>query len=80
MPEYYLTECEINIFDKYKENIFQEVNKKNGFNIIELGCGDGFKTLILLKYFYNNNNNIDFIPIDISLKSINRLKNKINEL
>ena len=44
MPEYYLTDCELEIFEKQKSAICNEFNPDNRtFELIELGAGDGLK-------------------------------------
>jgi len=78
MPEYYLTNCEEEIFRNQKEDIFQSFNSKNDrFDLIELGAGDGVKTKILLEYFRSKNADFTFMPIDISGEAINILVNDL---
>mgnify|MGYP006294883787 CR=1 FL=1 len=80
MPEYYLTECEFEIIDTNKSailNYFQDKSEK--FNLIEFGAGDGLKTNILLEYFSKENADFNYVPIDISQKALDQLKNKISE-
>jgi L-histidine Nalpha-methyltransferase len=78
MPEYYLTDCEMEILDTYKASI-GEIFLKGGkaFNLIELGSGDGIKTKILLSYLISNNAHFDFIPIDISQIANDQLKDNL---
>lgn len=74
MPEYYLTNCEEEIFQDQKQEIFQSFNPGNErFYIIELGAGDGMKTKILLNHFNEENADFTFMPIDISEEAINIL-------
>lgn len=71
MPEYYLTDCELEIFEKQKQDIldcFLTYNTK--FELIELGAGDGLKTKILLKHFVSADVDFEYVPIDISKKVI----------
>ncbi|HKJ49323.1 MAG TPA: L-histidine N(alpha)-methyltransferase, partial [Christiangramia sp.] len=49
MPEYYLTSCEFDILKLNAENIAASFSGKTGFDLIELGAGDGKKTKVLLK-------------------------------
>ncbi len=80
MPEYYLTNCEEEIFMDQKQDIFQSFNPGNErFDVIELGAGDGMKTKILLKYFKNKNANFTFMPIDISEEAVNILVNDLSK-
>ncbi|NDP20554.1 MAG: L-histidine N(alpha)-methyltransferase [Paludibacter sp.] len=70
MPEYYLTDCEYEIFDTYKTQIIDEIIKNNTlFDLIELGSGDGLKTKVLLNALIGRLINFRYVPIDISLKA-----------
>ncbi len=70
MPEYYLTDCEYEIFDTYKNQIIDEFTKnKTHFDLVELGSGDGLKTKVLLNAMISRQINISYVPIDISLKA-----------
>ena len=74
MPEYYLTDCELEIFQKQKQSIYQSFTKSGAqFNLIELGAGDGLKTKVLLSYFLSKNGNFEYIPIDISGDAVRNL-------
>jgi len=75
MPEYYLTDCELEIFKNQKADIADEINP-NGifFELIELGAGDGFKTIVLLNYLVQQKINFQYIPIDISAKANENLQ------
>ncbi|HLS31501.1 MAG TPA: L-histidine N(alpha)-methyltransferase [Flavobacteriaceae bacterium] len=80
MPEYYLTDCEFNILEKHKEIIAQYFAADNGFDLIELGAGDGKKTKILLKYLSKNDFEFDYLPIDISQNSLDQLEKSIGQI
>lgn len=74
MPEYYLTNCEEEIFIDQKEQLFSAFsNSENNFEIVELGAGDGLKTKILLQHFLDRRAKIKYIPIDISEAAIKNL-------
>lgn len=74
MPEYYLTDCEEEIFQLQKQQLFESfTNSQNHFEIVELGAGDGKKTRILLEYFLEQGSKIKYIPIDISEEAIQQL-------
>lgn len=74
LPEYYLTNCEFEILSTHKSAI-AELFRDNGggFDLIELGAGDGKKTKVLLKYLAENNFTFVYKPIDISENAINQL-------
>lgn len=66
LPEYYLTGKEFNILEENKEQIAEAFNSESGFDLIELGAGDGKKTKILLSYFREQNFSFKYMPVDIS--------------
>ncbi len=73
MPEYYLTNCEYEIFQHQAANILEAIGHEP-FELIELGAGDGTKTKLLLDHFLNKD--IDFVyrPIDISGNVLEQLE------
>lgn len=66
MPEYYPTNCELEIFDQQKQQILEKIDPGEKFNLVELGAGDGLKTKILLEYFLKQGVNFSYFPVDIS--------------
>lgn len=66
MPEYYLTNCELGILQEYTATIADSFNAAEGFDLIELGAGDGKKTKVLLKHLTEQNYEFTYLPIDIS--------------
>ncbi|MGB5554551.1 MAG: L-histidine N(alpha)-methyltransferase [Flavobacteriaceae bacterium] len=80
MPEYYLTDCEFEILDEYKQEItdlFTMGSPK--FNLIELGAGDGKKTKILLKHLLEQQIDFTYQPIDISQNVLDELEASLQE-
>ncbi|WP_372772821.1 L-histidine N(alpha)-methyltransferase [Mangrovibacterium sp.] len=82
MPEYYLTDCEFEIFTTYRKQISESFHEGvQAFDLIELGSGDGLKTKILLQFLVNNAVDFRYIPIDISHKAnvdlLNSLKSEL---
>ena len=87
LPEYLPAACEFEIFRTHKQTITHFFRKEPS-QIIELGCGDGGKTKILIENIINNQIDLHYYPIDISngaiinlvknlkLKYINKLKIK----
>ena len=69
MPEYYLTDCEYEIFDTQKKSLLEALEIDQHFDLVELGAGDGYKTRILLKYFLEHAD-FEYIPIDISANAL----------
>ena len=67
LEEYYLTNAEFEIFDTYKFQMLSLFNQhEHGFQLIEFGAGDGYKTKVLVEEFLNRRANFKYIPIDIS--------------
>lgn len=80
MPEYYLTNCEYEVFTRNKKDIAHSFCDGHCvFDVIELGAGDGSKTQFLLNYFVQNNYNFQYIPIDISEGAINTLSKNLKK-
>lgn len=74
MPEYYLTNCEYEIFDRKASEILSWFAPNNEpFDLIELGSGDGYKTRVLLRHFLEENADVRYIPVDISKEANRRL-------
>ncbi|WP_081212051.1 L-histidine N(alpha)-methyltransferase [Salegentibacter sediminis] len=66
MPEYYLTNCELGILQEYTAPIAKSFNAAGGFDLIELGAGDGKKTKVLLEHLNEQNYDFSYLPVDIS--------------
>ena len=79
MPSYYLTDSEFEIFSLQTAEIAALFEESGGFDLIELGAGDGKKTKILLKHLVENNANFVYKPIDISQNAINLLSATLSE-
>lgn len=79
MPSYYLTDCEYEIFSQQKVEIAALFETKGGFDLIELGAGDGKKTKVLLKHLVDNKSVFTYKPIDISQNAIDSLSVKLSE-
>lgn len=83
LPEYYLTNCEFNIFQNKKQEIVALIEEQV-INLVELGAGDGRKTRILIEHFLEKKIDFKYIPIDISegaMKTlISLMKKKIPKL
>ena len=71
-PEYYPTQCEFNILQSKGRDIAQSLGQTN-MNIVELGAGDGRKTLLFLRQLLENQQNFEYHPIDISEYAIEKL-------
>jgi dimethylhistidine N-methyltransferase len=79
LPEYYLTGCELEIFETKADEIFNSfANGSNAFDLIELGAGDGTKTAVLVSHFLERNADITYSPIDISQEALDALSAKFS--
>ncbi|QBA21491.1 L-histidine N(alpha)-methyltransferase [Chryseobacterium indologenes] len=67
MPEYYLTNCELDIFQNKTEELVKAISNINeSFDLIELGAGDAMKSSYLLRNLVEKGTNFTYMPIDIS--------------
>lgn len=74
LEEYYLTDCEYEIFKTQCREINQAfLAGADGINLIELGAGNGLKTKLLLKDLYESNADFEYSPIDISEEAMQTL-------
>ncbi|MBT8321822.1 MAG: L-histidine N(alpha)-methyltransferase [Eudoraea sp.] len=74
LPEYYLTNSELEILQGHTEAITRHfISEGEAFNLIELGAGDGTKTRILLKHLHENKISFQYLPIDISSNVLDEL-------
>ncbi len=72
LENYHPAVCEKKILHAYKEAISNIVSP-DFFQLIELGSGDGTKTLILIEQLLKNHLQFHYIPIDISSGAIKNL-------
>ncbi|GAB2634994.1 L-histidine N(alpha)-methyltransferase [Belliella aquatica] len=83
LEEYYLPECEVEILQNSSQAILSEI-QSDELDIIELGAGDGSKTVIFLKEAFKTGKSLTYIPMDISpdILEINRelIKSELPEL
>jgi dimethylhistidine N-methyltransferase len=67
MPEYYLTRCEYEIFMTQAADILKALQVSDkGFDLVEFGAGDGYKTKVLIRELLREQANFSYVPIDIS--------------
>lgn len=65
--DYYLTRCEMEVFREKANELVSELNIDGaGFDLVELGAGDGIKTRHLLRYLSEANADFRYLPVDIS--------------
>src|SRR5258705_8285842 len=65
--EYYLTNCEMEIFSAQTSRIADIIiDQHHNFDVVELGPGDAVKSVYLLKELVNKNAVSTYFPVDIS--------------
>lgn len=64
LPEYYLTRTEIEILKKIQDELLEILEKK--YRLVELGSGSSFKTRLILDVLDSNQDDLEYLPIDIS--------------
>lgn len=80
LDEYYLTRTEYAIFSEQKAFLLDLFTRDNsGFDLIEFGAGDGYKTKVLLSYFQENQASFRYLPIDISANVLDELVDDLKE-
>lgn len=80
MPEYYLTQCELDIFKNKTADIASLIAADHEpFDLIELGAGDAMKSSYLLKYLVENGIDCTYMPIDISGNILSILDQKLKK-
>ncbi|HYW95490.1 MAG TPA: L-histidine N(alpha)-methyltransferase [Bacteroidales bacterium] len=78
MPEYYLTDCEYEIFRDNARDFYELINPDNRrFDLIELGAGDGLKTSLLISHCLEVQARFKYVPIDISVDALLNLVKKL---
>ncbi|MCB0628373.1 MAG: L-histidine N(alpha)-methyltransferase [Saprospiraceae bacterium] len=78
MPEYYLTDSELEIFTGQKDQILNAVGDEP-FELIELGAGDGYKTKVLLSHFLEKEVSFVYRPVDISPNVLHHLQQDLKK-
>jgi L-histidine N-alpha-methyltransferase len=76
-PEYYLTDCELEIFETLGDEIAQALMTDRPCELIELGSGDGLKTSLLLDDLHGHHQDWVYRPVDISDNSLELLEQRL---
>ena len=81
LPEYYLTRCEFEILKKYRQELLEyfSASAPDGFDLIELGAGDGTKTKLLLQHFVEEATVFKYHPVDISQTVLDELTGSLKK-
>lgn len=77
-PEYYLTNCELEILAEQSELIINEIAAfHDEFDVVELGAGNALKSRFFLTALLNKKTLFTYFPIDISGNVIDLLKEEL---
>lgn len=79
LPEYYLTGCEAEILTRRAGELLGPLIETGPFNLVDLGAGDGAKTLILVDHLRKVGADFTFVPIDISEGAMRGLREVVRE-
>ena len=78
MPEYYLTNCEMEIFRNRTPAMAGMIHAHEAaFDLIELGPGDAQKSIHLLRYLVERDAEFSYVPIDISGHVLQELEERL---
>ncbi|MGF1467442.1 MAG: L-histidine N(alpha)-methyltransferase [Sandaracinaceae bacterium] len=66
LDEYYPTRCEREILLRHAQDIVAPARAGGPFHLVDLGAGDGAKTMILLRALSEAKADFTYVPIDIS--------------
>lgn len=80
LPEYYLTRAEMEIFQEKTSDIIAALHLDKGekYSVVELGAGDGTKTIHLLRELIKRKCNFEYLPVDISINALDGIKIFLN--
>jgi len=79
MPEYYLTQCELDIFKNKTRELSDAIGVSASFDLIELGAGDAMKSSFLLEHLCDLGSDFTYMPIDISGNILSVLKENLTQ-
>lgn len=65
--DYYLTKCEMEILELQTEFIIDSISAGDYFELVELGLGDGNKSIKLLEELTRKKADFTYIPINIPI-------------
>ncbi len=77
LPEYYLTGCEREIFERQSRPLVEALSGPP-FDLVELGPGNGQKTRLLLRALRARSQPFRYVPIDISRSALAALMDSLN--
>lgn len=80
MPEYYLSNAEMDIFKNKTDELIDnlELKKDRHYEFIEFGAGDGTKTIHLLGALIAQGFDFEYLPVDISGNALEGLERMLH--
>ena len=78
VPQYYLTACEHEILERHAADITQSLVGAP-FNLVDLGAGDGRKTMRLLQHLTSVGADVTYVPIDISEQAMADVAERVSK-
>ena len=78
LENYHPSRCELEIFNTHKATL-SKIFSNSSNHLVELGSGDGDKTMILIEQLLSDGIELQYTPIDISKGAINNLINALNK-
>jgi len=79
LPEYYLTRAEMEVFTQQTDELIAALGQDTTlhFELVELGAGDGQKTLHLLEGLLAAGYDFTYVPVDISANVLKKLESRL---
>jgi L-histidine N-alpha-methyltransferase len=80
MPEYYLTNAEMDIFKNKTNELIEAlaISKGQYYELIEFGPGDGTKSIHLLSALTEQGYDFEYLPVDISANALQGLEKMLH--
>ena len=78
LENYHPSRCELEIINTHKTTL-SKIFSDSASHLVELGSGDGDKTMILIEQLLTDEIEFQYTPIDISKGAINNLINTLNK-
>lgn len=79
LPEYYLTRSEYEIFSTHSASMAGLLPASRKVQLVELGPGDGLKSMLLLQAMADKKIEFDYFPVDISANTLDILEQNIRK-
>lgn len=78
LEQYYPTRCEKEILGSHGQSMARYLGDAD-YNIVELGCGDGAKTILLFNELLRSNTKFSYVPLDISRAAVEFLLSNLRK-